>query len=290
MKVLVLSGGAVKGSWAAGVIQYLLNDLNICYDAYVGTSVGAINSAFLSMFRAGEEKEAASSLKEWWLQLDNSKLYRSWPVWGRLAAAWRKSFFDVSPLHSLIHNNISLERIRNSGKKVAVGALNIHTGHYQIFTQDDNCFIDAVLASSAFPAFFPPVKIENDLFIDGGIKKLSNIKSAIELGADEIDVITTSPDVRDKKFIENPNIIDIIRRVLDVATDKILSNDIELAEMYNKLAEAGLSNKKPVKLRIFKPHYNLVDNVLDFDPVKIREMMEKGYEDARRIIEHITEE
>jgi hypothetical protein len=51
--------------------------------------------------------------------------------------------------------------------------------------------------------------------------------------------------------------------------------------MYNQLAEAGLSDKKPVKLRIIRPHYNLIDNVLDFDPVKIREMMELGYKDAR---------
>ena len=142
---------------------------------------------------------------------------------------------------------------------------------------DNNNFIDAILASSAFPATLCPVKIDNDLFIDGGMKTLSPIKIAIDMGATEIDVITTSPDVRDKKFIEDPNIIDIVRRAFDVATDKILSNDIELAIMYNKLAEAGLSDKKPVKLRIIKPHYNLLDNVLDFNPDKIKEYARRAY-------------
>jgi len=283
MKVLVHSGGGNKGAWSSGVIQYLLGDLGLSYDGFVGTSVGAINVALLSMFKTGEEKEAADTLKELWLQLDNSKLYRHWPFWGRIAAIWRNSFFDVSPLHNLIRENISLERIRASGKKVVVGAVNIHRGKYETFTQDDDCFVDAVLASSAFPAFFSPIKINNDFYVDGGIKKLSNIKSAVDLGATEIDVITTSPEIRDKKFIENPNIIDIIRRILDISTDKILSNDIELAETYNKLARAGLSDKKPVKLRILRPHYNLVDNVLDFDPVIIKEMMQQGYEDAKRI-------
>lgn len=281
MKALVCSGGAVKGAWAAGVIQYLLGDLSINYDIYTGTSVGAINTAFLAMFKSGEEKEAANLLKDWWLQLDDAKVYKSWKFWGRVAVAWKKSFYDSSPLHSLIRKNIDLNKIRASGKQIAVGALNVHTGKYTVFNQDSDDFIDAVLASSAFPATLLPIKINNDLFIDGGMKTLSPIKLAIEMGADEIDVITTSPDVRDKKFIEDPNIIDIVRRAFDVATDKILSNDLDLALMHNVLAEAGLSNKKLIKLRIIKPHFNLIDNVFDFNPLKIREMIEKGYNDAK---------
>lgn len=281
MKALVHSGGAAKGAWACGVIQYLLGDLGIDYDIYTGTSVGAINTAFLAMFKSGEEKQAATLLKDWWLDLDNSKIYKPWPFWGRIAAAWRKSFYDSSPLQKIIRENVSLNKIRGSGKKIAVGALNLHTGKYTIFDQDNDNFIDAVLASSAFPATLSPIKINNDLFIDGGMKMLSPIKAAIDMGATEIDVITTSPDVRDKKFVEDPNIIDIVRRAFDVATDKILSNDIELAVMHNKLALAGLDDKKFVKLRILKPHYNLLDNVLDFNPQKIKEMMEKGYKDAQ---------
>jgi NTE family protein len=279
-RALVHSGGAAKGAWATGVIRYLLGDLGISYDIYTGTSVGAINVAFLAMFKSGEEQAALQLLTDWWLKLDSSKIYKPWPFWGRIAAAWRKSFYDSSPLHEIIRQNVSLEKIRASGKKISVGALNLHTGKYTVFNQDSDNFIDAVLASSAFPAMLSPIKINNDLYIDGGMKTLSPIKMAIEMGAEEIDVITTSPDVRDKKFMEDPNIIDIVRRAFDVATDKILSNDIELAMMYNQLAEAGLSNKKPIKLRIIKPHYNLLDNVLDFDPRKIREMMELGYKDA----------
>ncbi len=113
---------------------------------------------------------------------------------------------------------------------------------------------------------------------------------AIEQHADEIDIITSSPEIRIKKFIEKPSIIDIVKRVVDLSTDTILENDIERVIMYNKLAEAGLTDKKPVKLRIFRPHNNLLDDVLNFDPEKIREMIETGYEDARRIMEHIKEE
>lgn len=284
MRALVHSGGAVKGAWACGVIQYLLGDLGLHYDILAGTSVGAINTAFLAMFKTGEEKEAATLMKNWWLKLDSSKIYKPWRFWGRTAVAWKKSFYDSSPLQELIRKNISLDKIRDSGKKISVGALNLHTGKYVVFDQDNDDFIEAVLASSAFPSALTPIKIGNDLYIDGGMKTISPIKLAIEMGADEIDVITTSPETRDKKFIADPNIVDIIMRAFDVATDKILSNDIELANMYNKLAESNASDKKVVKLRIIRPHYNLVSNVFDFDPSKIKTMIEDGYEDAKNIL------
>jgi NTE family protein len=181
----------------------------------------------------------------------------------------------------LIREQVDLNKIRGSGKKVSVGAVSVSSGKYRVFDQNDDDFISAVLASSAFPGMLNPIRMKGEIFIDGGCKELSPIRTAIDLGATEIDVITTSPEVRIKKFIENPSIIDIIKRAIDVSTDKILSNDIDRAIMHNKLVQAGVSDKKLVKLRILRPHHNLIDDVLDFNPVKIKEMMEKGYEDAR---------
>lgn len=281
MRALVLSGGGSKGAFAAGIIQYLMGDLKIDYNIYTGVSVGAINSAFLSMFPSGQEQDAADTLKDWWLRLDNHKIYRRWEPFGRIHAIWRQSFYDSTPLHTLIREQVDLDKIRSSEKKVSVGAVSVSSGKYLTFDQDDDDFISAVLASSAFPGMLSPIVMKDQLWIDGGCKELSPIRAAIELGATEIDVITTSPEVRIKKFIEKPSIIDIIKRAIDVSTDKILSNDIDRAIMHNKLVQAGVSDKKLVKLRILRPHNNLIDDVLDFSPEKIREMMEKGYENAR---------
>jgi hypothetical protein len=41
-----------------------------------------------------------------------------------------------------------------------------------------------------------------------------------------------------------------------------------------------LTHKKYVKLNIIRPENNLIEDLLDFRPEKIREMMEKGYKDA----------
>lgn len=281
MRALVLSGGGSKGSYQAGALQYILGELGTQYDALCGVSVGAINVAFLAMYKHGEEKIAASTLKTMWSDLDNSKIYKRHFPFGRWHAIWRKSFFDSSPMHNLLKSGISLNKIRASGKQVSVGTVSLSSGKYTIFDQTSEHFVDAVIASASFPGMLTPVKFMGQLWTDGGVKEISPIKKAVELGADEIDVIITSPHTRIKHFIENPTTVDVLKRSLDLSTDKIMANDIEKVELYNKLALAGVSDRKYVKINILRPDYNLIEDLLDFRPSKIKEMMEKGYLDAK---------
>lgn len=281
MRALVLSGGGSKGSYQAGALKYILGERHISYDALCGVSVGAINVAFLAMFKPGQEIESSENLAEMWSQLDNSKIYKRWFPFGRWHAIWKKSFYDSSPLHNLLKEGISLEKIRESGKHVNVGTVSLSSGKYTIFDQTSDHFIDAVIASASFPGMLTPVSFLGQLWTDGGVKEISPIKKAVELGADIIDVIITNPVVRTKKFIENPTTVDILKRSIDLSTDKIMANDIEKVEMYNILAQNMLTHKKYVKLNIIRPENNLIEDLLDFRPEKIREMMEKGYNDAK---------
>ena len=281
MKALVCSGGGSKTAWSAGVIQYLLGTLQINYDILAGVSAGALNCSYLSQFKHGEEVLAANMIKDLWSNMTTSKIFKSWHPFGKLHVPWRLSFYDSSPLHNLIKENIKLDKIRASGKKISVGAISITSGKYHTFDETDDDFIEAIMASSAVPGMMCPINMRDQLWVDGGTQELSPIRIAIEQGADEIDVITTSPEVRIKKFIEKPSVIDIVKRTLDLATDKILQNDLDKAFMYNKLAEAGVSGKKPIKFRILRPHNNLMDDLLDFRPDKIRELMRKGFQDGK---------
>jgi NTE family protein len=285
MKALVLSGGSEKGAYQSGCIKYLMGTSDIQYDALAGVSVGAINIAFLAQWDNNKNKEAVESFIDLWQNLTNDKIYKRWKPFGKWHALWRQSFMDSSPLAHLVRSTISLEKIRAMGKKVAVGAVSISSGKYKVFTQDDDDFIDAVIASASFPGFFSPIKMRGEAWIDGGSKEHTPIQMAINLGAEDIDVIMTSPETRLKHFIEEPNITDIIKRSLDLSSEKIMSNDFDKLVMYNKLAEAGITNKKVIKTNIIRPQYNLTDDLLDFDPIKIAKMMDIGYEDAKRVME-----
>jgi NTE family protein len=55
--------------------------------------------------------------------------------------------------------------------------------------------VEAVLASSAVPAIFPPVEIDGERFIDGGVVNNVPLRRAIEGGASRIVVLLCSPPV-----------------------------------------------------------------------------------------------
>jgi NTE family protein len=282
MRGLVISGGGSKNAFSAGCIKYLLGELKTKYDIYAGVSSGAINVSFLAQFPHGQEKEASAELCRLWSELNTSKVYKSWAFFGALSAIWRQSFYDSTPLQKLIHSVISLDKIRATGKTVTAGVINLNSGKYHVIDQTNDNFIDYVIASSSFPVALSPMQIDGSLWSDGGLKTLSPINTAIELGCDEIDLIITSPEKRVKLWIEHPSILDILKRTVDISTDKILSNDIEKVLMYNQLAQAGFTDKKYVKLNIIRPDHNLIEDLLDFSPEKIKKMMSLGYEDAKK--------
>ena len=281
MRALVLSGGGSKGAYQVGALKYILGEKQVVYDALCGVSVGAINVAFLSMYKIGQEIDSILRLSTLWDELNNSKIYKRWWPFGRWHAIWKKSFFDSTPLHELLKTHLDLDAIRGSGKTVSVGTVSLSSGKYTIFDQTSDHFVDAVIASASFPGMLTPVSFMGQLWTDGGVKEISPIKKAVELGADIIDVIITNPAVRTRKFIENPTTVDVLKRSLDLSTDKIMANDIEKVEMYNKLVTYGMTEKKYVQLNIIRPESNLIEDLLDFSPTKIKEMMEKGYNDAK---------
>ena len=55
--------------------------------------------------------------------------------------------------------------------------------------------MEAVLASTAIPAIFPPVEIDGERFIDGGVVNNVPIRRAIESGATRIVVLLCGPPV-----------------------------------------------------------------------------------------------
>lgn len=280
MRALVLSGGGSKGSYQVGALKYILGELQVKYDILCGVSVGAINCSFIGMFDHGQEEKAAKVLSERWLKLDTSKIYKRWSPFGRWHALWKQSFYDSAPLKDLIVSNLDINILKKSTKKICVGAVSVTSGKYKVFDQFSENFIDAVIASASFPGMLTPINFAGELWTDGGVKEISPITTAIEEGADVIDVIITSPTNKVKRFVTKPTTVDILKRIIDLSTDRIMNNDIQKVEMHNKLVKAGLSDKKYVQVNILRPNYNLTEDLLDFNPQKLKEMHDRGYYDA----------
>jgi NTE family protein len=200
-----------------------------------------------------------------------------------LHALWKNSLYNSQPLIDLIHREVSLKKIRTSGKKVAVGAVSLTTGEYRVFTQDDDSFVDGVLGSSSFPGALKPISIDNQLWTDGGLKHITPLASAISLGADEVDMIICSPTATTDAYKADSKTISLALRSVDLMSDQIIVDDLTIANQYNKLVKCGcVTDKRFVDIKVVRPEKNLTENSLDFDPKLLSKMMDTGYQDAKK--------
>lgn len=292
MRAIVFGGGGSKGAFGVGVLKHLLGDLKLQYDLLCGVSVGAINCGFLAMFRHGQESESIQKLEKVWRDLKTSDIYIDWANWpkpfcylGYIKALWKPSFYNSAPLISLIQNNYNANRIKASGKKLRIGAVNLNTGEFRTFDEDFYDISNAILASSAFPGAFLPINIDGQFWVDGGVKKNNPFKTAISSGADIIDIIITSPEKNLSDFITDFNIFTLGPRIVDIMSEDIMLNDLDKALEINRLIKSGVnvSNKRYIDIRIFRPDKQLVKSILAFDQKFIGPMIDKGYEVAQKI-------
>lgn len=285
MRFLVCSGGGSKWAYEVGAVEYLCGNRETVYDGYCGTSAGALISGFMSQFSTGREKEAAVSLVELLKTIDDKKIWKRWFPFGKLHALWKSSALNSAPLQALVRTSLSHDAVRSSGKKLRVAAVSLTTGRTEIFDEGYHDLAGAVIASSSFPAMFCPIKLDGELWTDGGVKEITPLKSAIDAGATEIDVVITSPDYDVPEHDDSPNTIDVAMRTIDLMSSEILSDDVKVALMYNDMAAGGMTDKKELVIRVIRPSSVLTSDSLDFSPKSLETMRMAGYEDAKRVCE-----
>ena len=100
-RALVMSGGANKGAYEAGVLHGLSNLLkgsDAHYDVVSGVSAGALNAAGIAMWRADQPKEMADWLLSYWRSITADQIYQSWPNGYTEGLTTESGVFDTTPL------------------------------------------------------------------------------------------------------------------------------------------------------------------------------------------------
>src|SRR5712664_3334609 len=127
-RALVLSGGGAKGAYEAGALLQLMGEEKRDYDILCGTSVGAINAAYLAQTPLGSPGAAIDKLLDMWCAVGPEKVYKRWFPFGALSALWKPSVYDSRPLQDWIRSGLSPADIRTSGRKLRVVAVSLKTG------------------------------------------------------------------------------------------------------------------------------------------------------------------
>ena len=183
---VVLSGGGSLGAVQAGMLL-ALGDAHVAADLYVGSSVGALNAAYI----AGHPgTSGAGQLAQIWTTLDREDVFPTDAARVLRAMIGRTSgLADPRPLQQLVRRHLGYERLEDAARRVVVVATDVLTGTEVALSEGPA--VDAVMASAALPAVFPPVNIGPRLLMDGGVVNNTPISVARQLGADTIYVLPT---------------------------------------------------------------------------------------------------
>jgi NTE family protein len=272
MRALVMSGGGAYGAFQAGVVATMKEG----YDAFCGVSVGAINAVGLAQH--SDWRLARETVIDLWKSINTKTIYKHHFPLGPVHGLWKRSLFNSKPLKEFLEKHLDLEALRKNGKLLRLGAVSMNTLKYELFDEQHPDLINAVLASSAFPMMFSLPEFNDQVWIDGGIRTMTPLKSAIDLGADDIDVILTAN--REQKVDLDPpkNVWQVGMRVIDTMLNEIFKTDLKCALLYNKLATCGNApeGKRHVNIRIIEPPGTWEGDSLDFEQENIRKMLAVG--------------
>ena len=278
---MILSGGGARGAYEVGVLWYVFDDLVRLLGApprigiLCGTSVGAINACFLAA-HLGDPVLGLRRLVELWTDLELTRVLGfgvkqlvSLPR-VLLGGGDGSGFFDVRPMAELVQREISWRAVSRCLRKQLLRALTVSctevsTGRTVVFMQTaphlvipptapPRTLIRAArvgphhaLASAAIPLLFPPVRIDDELYLDGGLRQNTPIAPALRLGATHIFAIGSSREiagrvVREPAHHENvraPGAAFLLGKVLNAFLLDHIDVDIELLTRINSVLVDG---------------------------------------------------
>jgi NTE family protein len=182
----VLSGGASLGSIQVGMLLGLA-EAEIAPDLIVGTSVGAVNGGWIA---SRPDRAGVAALGDLWRSLSRDDVFPTRPVTGLLGFLGRRpNLVPDSGLRRLLEDNLEFSGLEDAPIPLHVVATDVLSGQDVLLSTGDA--VDAIAASAAIPAVFPPVTIDGRDLVDGGVVNNTPLSHAVALGADVIWVLPT---------------------------------------------------------------------------------------------------
>lgn len=267
---IVMSGGGARGSYEVGVLNYLYGEFAQhfgrypVFDVISGTSVGAVNGTALAA-TVNDPTAGMRLLASVWLEQALSdvmrfdlrqvpRLYRLW-----LGGSMPSGLFDSRPLARLIGYRIPWRQLaRNLRSRrvqaLTVSATNVRTGRSTLYVDRargvelprggtriavhaTHILPQHVMASAAMPLVFPPVRIGNDYFCDGGIRLNTPTAPAIQMGVDRMFIVGVTTPQRETSIPmgHTPGATFLMGKALDALMLDHIEHDLEELRLINEI-------------------------------------------------------
>ena len=174
---LALQGGGSFGAFTWGVLDRLLEEPGISFDAISGASAGSVNAVLMAsgMIEGGPDG-ARARLSQFWGRIARSPSFL--PTSALLGAGlelvvrtmspYQFNPFNVNPLREALAAEVDFERLREQSTiKLLLAATRVRDGKLRILTNAE-LTIDAVLASTCLPLLHHAIELDGEPYWDGG--------------------------------------------------------------------------------------------------------------------------
>jgi predicted patatin/cPLA2 family phospholipase len=143
-------------------------------------------------------------MKDIWFNISDKDVYE----YGVFNPFYKWSFYDTTPLNNTISKII--ESLNNKETiPTLIGATNLNYGKLDIFdihTENILSQQDILLASSAVPIAFPPITMNDNIYVDGGLitnEIIYNLKKYINCDYYNITFLDTTNPYKEKHNISS---------------------------------------------------------------------------------------
>ena len=201
---LVLEGGATRGVFSSGVLDYLMEQ-ELYMSHVIGVSAGACNAVDYVSKQPGRTRDCM-------IPTDKSGSY----YYGFRKFVKERSLMNMDLIFDIFPNQIypfDYETYFQSEIECELVATNCLTGKAEYFKEksEKERLMKICRASSSMPLVTPIVKIDDVPYLDGGLADSVPLKHAMELGNDKVVVILTRNAGYRKKKISS-GLAEVYRR------------------------------------------------------------------------------
>ena len=242
---LALQGGGSFGAFTWGVLDRLLEEPQIDFDAVSGSSAGAVNAVLLAsgMIDGGREGARESLSRFWRRGSQAAALVTAAPPLGaglelimRMMSPYQFNPFNVNPLREALTAEVDFERLRERSKiKLLLGATRVRDGSLRILTNQE-LTVDAVLASACLPLLHHAIELDGEPYWDGGYAANPPLIPLVRASdSSHILIVQVTPNMSDRL---PKTTSEIAARIEQIQFNSTLNSELE-ALKYGKIIGAA---------------------------------------------------
>lgn len=275
---LALQGGGAHGAFTWGVLDRLLRDSSIEFEAISGSSAGAMNAAVMaSGWQRGGRKGARRALEHFWgavgeqipesvarlmgFELPNgASVARLMQQWVKQLTPQQLNPMEHNPLRDILVEQIDFQDLRaHSPFRLYVAATQVRTGRLKLFREHE-LTADHLLASACLPTLHHTVMIDGEAYWDGAFSANPALFPLIENGqSDDLLLVLLNPPEMEIS-LDSREAID--HRLSALAFSTHLMRELELIEhMQRKAKRAWWPSPLERRLRDLRLHWIDVSEV-----------------------------